>query len=106
MKVTLSLETEHSFQNQLRKSFLLRRGVCVTGDLRLFASTWPFGVIEHEFPGKLGVEFTFSSDDQMWVYRACIDSRCLWPAAGSRVSTSTELDRFAIGPLGGMRDDR
>jgi hypothetical protein len=106
MNITLQLEREHSFQNQIRRNFVLRKGSSLTGDLRLFASTWPFGVFHHEVQGRLGVEFTFSYESKFWLYRGFIGSRSLWPAAGSRVRTSTEPDLFVAGPLVGMRDDR
>ncbi len=104
--VTLNLDREYSFQNQLRKSFHFSRGSTLTGDLRLFASTWPFGVTEQEWPGKLGIEYGFSNEGKRWVYRGVLDSRRLWPESGGRIRTTTESDDFAIGPLGGMRDDR
>jgi hypothetical protein len=106
MIVTLHLEKEHLFLNQVRRIFVFPKGSRLTGDLRLFASSWPFGVIEHEYPGRLGVEFTFSDDGKHWLYRGYIDSRQLWPASGSCVEPSPGSEPFAVGPLGGMRDDR
>ena len=106
MNITIQLQREHSFRNQVRRNFVLRKGTSLAGDLRLFASTWPFGVFHHDVEGRLGVEFTFTYEDKLWLYRGFIRARSLWPAAGSRVLPSTELDHFAIGPLVGMRDDR
>ena len=106
MNITLQLEREHSFQDQIRRNFVLKKGASLTGDLRLFASTWPFGVFHHDVYGRLGVEFTFPYERKFWLYRGFIDSRSLWPAAGSRVRISTEFDPFPAGPLVGMRDDR
>jgi len=105
VNITLQLEREHSFQNQIRRNFVLRKGASLTGDLRLFASTWPFGVLAHDVEGRLGVEFSFSYESKLWLYRGFIGAQRLWPTSGSRVLTSTEL-HYPIGPLVGLRDDR
>ena len=106
MNITIQLEREHSFQNQIRRNFILRKGTSLTGDLRLFASTWPFGICDHEHAGKLGVEFTFSDGGKKWMYCGLIDCRLLWPAPGASIIPSTEADSIGVGPLLGMRDDR
>jgi hypothetical protein len=106
MHVTIHLRREHLFQNQIRRNFSFRSGAPLAGDLRLFPSTWPFGVCHHEDAGSLGVEFTFSYEDKLWLYRGFIDCRRLWPAPGSTVRLPSEADHFPVGPLLGMRDGR
>ncbi len=106
MHITVHLQREHLFQNQIRRDFALRSGTSLAGDLRLFASTWPFGLFHHDNAGSLGVEFEFPYEDKLWLYRGFIDCRSLWPEPGSQVILSTESDCFPVGPLVGMRDDR
>jgi len=106
MNITVHLQREHSFQNQIRRSFTLRKGQSLTGDLRLFASTWPFGVFHHEKATSLGVEFAFPYEGKPWLYRGMIRCGSLWPAPGSQVRMPSESDHYTVGPLVGMRDDR
>jgi hypothetical protein len=106
MNITVQLQREHVFLDQIRRKFVLLKGASLTGDLRLFTSTWPFGVFHHEHASSLGVEFAFPYEGKRWLYRGYIDCRHLWPAPGAPVKTSTDSDTAEVGPLIGMRDDR